>query len=221
MNPTQLVRSKTPQPGVTLASWLSAVPDFALGAVFLVTWVAPYTFGELMVSYLVLVMLMEFIIIHSSVFLGSVFVADTPKRKKSLTLIGVGMFYTLFVGGFSLAFGEWWPLVAFWAMIVNRLLGVLLGKAPTGTEKDLLRKSWATNILWYLVFAFVTILLPMPEFGISSAVIARQDFSSEGIWIDEPYRAAAFGFLYFTAVGLTELYSYRWPHIKLSPAKPD
>ena len=43
---------------------VTALPSAALAVTFLITWIAPYTFGEQVVRRLVLLMLLEFIIIH-------------------------------------------------------------------------------------------------------------------------------------------------------------
>jgi uncharacterized protein (DUF3820 family) len=44
----------------------AALPDLALAGVFLVTWVTPATFPHGTIGYLMLLMLLEFIIVHSS-----------------------------------------------------------------------------------------------------------------------------------------------------------
>ncbi len=188
----------------------SSLPDFAFAALFLITWITPDVFDEKMVSYLVLVMLMEFIIIHSSGFMGRVMIGEGDRKKKGLTLVGLGFIYTLFVGGFALSFGEWWPVAAFWGMTLNRTLFILLGQVPKGEEKMLLQKSWAVGALFYLGAVFLTVLAPVPELGITWEVVREQEFTSEGLWVEEPEHAIACGFLYFSAVALSELYGHRW-----------
>lgn len=194
----------------TLSAVIASLPDFGLGGLFLAGWINPAIFGEKTVSYLLLVMLLEFIIVHSSGFMGNVIISDAEKKKKMLSVLGLGTFYTLFVGGFALAFKEWWPIWAFWSLTFNRLLGLIVGHPPSGKEKEYMQYSWGTNVLWYLVFAFATIILPVPSLGITDAVISQQDFSGDGLWEVEPYRVVAFGFLYFMAVGISELFMERW-----------
>lgn len=189
---------------------LSSLPDFAFAALFLISWTSPNAFDEKMVSYLVLVMLMEFVIIHSSGFMGRVMIGEGDRKKRGLTLVGLGFFYTLFVGGFALSFGEWWPVAAFWGMTLNRILFILLGRVPKGEEKMLLQKSWAAGALFYLGAVFLTVLAPVPELGITWEVVREQEFTSEGLWVEEPEHAIACGFLYFSAVALSELYGHRW-----------
>ncbi len=45
---------------------------------------------------------------------------------------------------------------------------------------------------------------------ITSAVRADLDLPGSGIWISQPWRFFAFGFLYFTATGISELFGHRW-----------
>jgi hypothetical protein len=196
--------------GYTIAHLFSALPSFFLSGMFLITWIAPDAFGERIISYLMLVMLLEFINVHAAGFMGKTIISDSSRGKKATTIVGLGLFYTLFVGGFALAFKELWPLWAFWGLVLNRLLGVLLGKAPDGQEKSMLQTSWAIGVFAYVMLVFATVILPVPAFGVTSEVIAKQGFTMRGLWIDEPYRMMAFGFLYFAVIGLSELFSYKW-----------
>jgi hypothetical protein len=194
----------------TIAHLFSSLPSFFLSGMFLLTWIVPEALGEKTISYLMLVMLLEFINVHAAGFMGNTIISDSNRGKKAMTIIGLGVFYTLFVGGFALAFKQWWPIWAFWGLIFNRLLGVLLGKAPTGQEKSMIQTSWAIGVFCYVMLVFATVMLPVPALGVTSEVIARQGFDMRGLWIDEPYRMMAFGFSYFAVIGLSELYSYKW-----------
>ena len=201
--------------GFSLAHLWSALPSFGLSGLFVITWFSPNAFGEKMVSYLMLVMLMEFLNLHAAGFMGNAIISNIARGRKALVILGLGALYTLFVGAFSLAFKQWWPLWAFWGLTLNRLLGVLLGKAPTGQEKRMLQFSWASGVFLYVMLVFATTFLPMPSFGITEDVIRRQAFTMQGLWVEDPYRVIAFGFLYFAASGLMELYSFKWTQVRL------
>jgi hypothetical protein len=196
--------------GLTTAHLISAIPDFVLSGIFLITWIAPDALGEKMVSYLMLVMLMEFINVHAAGFMGKTIISDADPRKKALSIVGLGLLYTLFVGAFAFLFKVWWPLLAFWGLILNRLLGILLGKTPTEAEKNALQASWSVGVFAYVMLVFATIMIPIPSLGVDAVVIARQNLGMKGLWIDQPYRMMAFGFLYFAAIGFFELYSFKW-----------
>lgn len=188
----------------------AALPDFAIGAAFLATWMSPAPGREGMLGTLMLVMMLEFINVHSSAFMGNVMIGAVAPGRKASALLGLGAFYTLFVGGFALVFKQWWPLWSFWGLTLNRLLGVILGQAPAGEEAAFMRRTWAATVLFYLVFTFATTLLPVPRLGVTSEVVDRAALPGTGLWIDQPWRVLAFGFLYFTAVGVSELFGHRW-----------
>jgi hypothetical protein len=188
---------------------LAALPDLALGVTFLVTWVAPTAFGERMVARLVLLMLLEFLIVHSSAIMGVQLVAPTPTRRKLTATLGLAAFYTLFVGSFSLMFRRWWPLFVFWGLTLNRLLGALLGGAPTGAEKRYVKMWWGLSAACYVGFAMATAFLPWLRLGITREVVAAQELPGSGLWIERPHRAIAFGFLYFTTMGILQLFGTR------------
>ena len=205
MNDQPIQEAGPPQEGSSVAALLSALPDIAMAGVFLITWISPYDFGKKTVSYLVLVMLFEFIVVHSAGFMGALLVWNVRKTKKILTLLGLALIYTTGVAGFAASFGQWWPVWAFWLMILNRLLGVLLGQVPSKKEQNFLVMWWGMSGVLYLLFAFVTTILPVPHLGISEEVVTAQGFLVGGLWTEEPHRVMAFGFLYFGLTGFLEL----------------
>ncbi len=189
---------------------LSALPDFVLGASFLAAWIAPDQLPVTALRWLFLAVLMEFIIIHSSAFAGQVIVSGDARGRKVLRLIGLGLFYTLFAAGFALAFQSAGPLVAFWSLMLNRMTGVLFGQAPAGEEKSLIQRGWAGGVVCYLFACGASVVVPWPALGITDEVKARLALPSSGLWVEQPWRVYAAGFLYFTGIALLELDSFRW-----------
>lgn len=197
----------------------AALPDLGLAGAFLVTWLEPFRLGERMVAYFMLVMLLEFIVVHSSGFMGFVVLNESmATHRKVLALVGLGAFYCLFAGGFGASFGAWWPVWTILLMTLNRIAGVFLSEPPRGDLVTPAMSVWGFSVLCYVVFAFATTLLPIPRLGITPAVQAAQQLSGGGLWVDEPHRVIAFGVLYFAAVGLFELRGLRLPG---QPSKPD
>lgn len=180
----------------------SSVPDFLMGLAFLATWIEPFALGIDMPAYLFQVMLLEFIIIHSAGFMGGVIYSNSPKRRKLQLLLGLGLFYFVFVSGFALGFRSWWPVIAFGLLLFNRMMSAVTGQAEEGKEKELVMSMWGVNVACYLVAVFAAILIPLPEFGISPDHFGGLDISGE--FADEPHRLMAWGFLYFTMVGVFE-----------------
>jgi len=189
---------------------LAAMPDLALAATYLITWVSPQAFGASPMRYLTLVMLMEFISIHSSAVLGAVVYRPGPPRRKALAIVGLGAFYTLFVGVYALSFGEWWPVVAFWGLILNRLSNVMLGRVPDGRERNLLQISWGVSVAAYVGCVTLTNVLPLPQLGWAHVAGAGAAIPGAGHRADEPSRLLAAGFTYFTIQSLWDLFGERW-----------
>jgi hypothetical protein len=188
---------------------VSALPDFAFAAVFLITWLSPDAFGAQTVNRLLLVMLLEFISIHSAAFMGTVAVRPAVPWRRALGIVGLGVFYSLFAGAFAIIFRTWWPLGAFWLQTGNRLLGVL-GGSTAGSEQAFLKASWLASMLLYILCCFATSFLPLPALGITPSVIERLHLPGSGLWISAPYRVLAFGVLYYGLTAWWELVGQRW-----------
>ena len=192
------------------ASILNAIPDFATAGAFLITWIAPATFGADALKRFMLVMLLEFVVVHSAAFMGTVAIAPASAAKRAFGILGFGAFYSLFAGGMGLAFHSWWPVFAFAGLTVNRLLGVLLGQVPDAEQKAFIQMGWAASVAFYVGGCFLTILLPIPALGITPAVVAAQHFTATGLWIAQPQRVLAFGVVYFALTGWSDLASHAW-----------
>ena len=50
----------------------ASLPDAALAGIFLAAWIVPERMGDGILGWCLLIMLLEFVIVHSSAFLGSV-----------------------------------------------------------------------------------------------------------------------------------------------------
>ncbi len=185
-----------------MAIWrrfLAAAPDAVLAATFVVVWLSPLSLGDRMVAHLMLVMLQEFIAIHSSAFAAAVLFGNKPRGPKVATLAGLGAFYSLFSVGFCLAFHQWWPLWALWAQFFNRMLRSLLTQPPPEEARQSAMAEVGAGTMFYIVFVFATTLLPVPQFGITASVVASLGLPGGGLWVEQPHRVIAFGFLYFAA----------------------
>ena len=189
---------------------LAALPDFLIAGTALLTWLDPDILGIEKISYFVLLMLLEFIVVHSAAFMGSVAFGKVPKVGRLAAIVGLGLVYTLFVGAFALGFHQSWPLWAFWTLVLNRMAGVLLGQGGEGGAAALVRIGWVAGGIFYLGSTFLTIFLPLPRFGITPAVIAAQHFTGSGLWIAEPWRVLAMATLYFTLQGVFTLKAPSW-----------
>jgi hypothetical protein len=191
--------------GRGLMTVLGTIPDLVLAGTFLVSWVAPGAFGVERVGGLMLVMLFEFLSVHASAFMGNIMASDAARGLKAVVITGLALFYTLFSGAFALAFRSWWPLLALWGLTAEKLGVVLFGQVPDEAQQQVLRMRWATSVFWYVMLALGTSFLPIPALGITPSVQAEMGLPGSGLWVDEPQRVLAFGFLYFTATSLTTI----------------
>lgn len=189
---------------------LAALPDAVTATVFLGLWVAPQYFGAGAVGNGMLVMLVEFVLLHAAILvpLGVAWVATRYKTDRSLiaAIVGIAAFYLLFLGAFSYAFGAWWPLLAFaWTMLAKFTVALPIASAKRGAGS---RQGavWLVSVLAYLGLAFLTLLLPLPELGIAGhdgSVLGIPDGAS-GAWVSNPHKVIAFGFLYFTILAYSK-----------------
>ena len=194
-------------PGSWTARLASGVPDLALSAGCFVTWHSPRLVAPWVTRWILLTMLLEFIVVHSSGFMGVFAFGRESVRSRVLAILGLGALYSLFAGAFSLAFHTWWPLTSFALLTLNRLSGSLLHRDPDddGSAQGLFIASWAACTLCYLAGAVATTAGTLPRLGFDPAFVASLHLSGGGLWIDEPWRVVAFGAVYFGAVGLLEL----------------
>lgn len=207
----------------TYAAWFpswqgrisSALPDFITAAIFLITWVKPDTLGEYMVRNLMLVMLLEFLVVHCSGFFGGVVFSDEiPRLKRTLSIMGLGTIYLLFATGFSFVFSVWWPALAMLWLLLGKISSIWF--APVTPEQERTRQMafWGISAFMYIIGIFATTLLPVPEFGVTAGG-SDYDIPGEGIWVDHPNKVIGFGALYFAALGYYKL-AYRGKQILLN-----
>jgi hypothetical protein len=173
--------------------------DVSVAATYLAAWIAPaWVGGERGVATLVGLMVMEFLVIHSSAFLGSAALSGRFARASVLPLLGLLAFYSLFALGIAFGFKNPWFLAGFIGLHANRLVPVLLGRGASTVDGAAWMGRWAMGAIFYLGTAFITVFLPVPRLGVDFVLHGY----GSGEWIDAPYRALAMGFLYFTAQAL-------------------
>ena|SRR5215510_5451123 len=189
-----------------LARAISAAPDVAIGGLFLVTWIDPRVFGQGVLKYALLTMLLEFIVVHSSVFMGFVLWGTALGAvKKTLAAVGFAVFYSLFLVAFALALGVWWPVWAFWGLTLNRLTNALLGGKAAKAARARLTNDWVTSVALYLLWVLTTAIVWVPALGITPDVVASAALPGKGLWVDQPQRVIVAGAGYFLCQAWAEL----------------
>lgn len=188
-----------------------ALPDAVVAASFLVLWIAPTAFGTGGVRKAMLLMILEFLLLHSTIMVP-LLVAWAFRRGGgrgtrggiiALSLLTYGFFVAVLCFGFR----AWWPALVFGWTAFGKFLVVA---HDAGDDDGALQvKVWIVSILSYLLLAFVTLFVPLPELGLDG--IGRRELGFDGdmsgIWISDPQRVLAFGMLYFAVLAVT-----RWRH---------
>lgn len=191
---------------------VAAAPDALTALAFAWTWLQPMRFSDTAVQTLMLVMLLEFLVVHSGGFLGATVLADGVSRaKKSLAILGFGCFYLLFAGAFSLAFKAWWPLFTFAWLLASRFAVVWLSPLPKLEEQQRQMSLWALSVAAYLAAVFAGVLVPFPQLGITGEVLQQLGLEGGGLWNDKPQTLMASGMIYFAIMA--------WSKWKFGPGR--
>jgi len=189
---------------------IDAAPDAAMAATFYIAWSNPTALGEQSVKNLMLVMLLEFIVVHSAAFMGVAHMKATSPWMKVRNMIGLGLCYSLFVLGFCLGFETWWPMGLFWLLVVNRLAVAILTPMPDAQRRLRIQSGWGAGAAFYLLSVFAG-LGPWPAWGVTPQVITAQDFGDTGgIWIERPQTVMVSGLIYFTLWAIYDLIGGIW-----------
>lgn len=186
----------------TLRRAIAAAPDAVTASFFVYAWIHPLGFGTTLVGDLLLVMLLEFLLVHSGAFIGNIVLSPAARWKKTLGVLGFGAFYMLFVLGFAYGMNRPWAIYAFGWLLVARLAMVWFAPMPREDEIRRQQALWGTGALFYILGAFATTLLPIPELGMTAQVREQLGIAAtgKGLWQQKPQTVLAFGALYFGAM---------------------
>lgn len=184
----------------TAARVLGALPDLLTALACLVVWVAPLAFGPGAVKTVVLMMLMEFLLVNGAgFFTGIAFMDDVPRSRRVLFMLGLLGFYSLFIAAFALSFDAWWPVWVFAWLVVGKALWIFTAPRDREQEQDRQMQAWAFSVAAYLAAVFGGVLLPLPQLGITQAVVAQAGLPGGGEWVERPHIAVAGMAFYYLA----------------------
>jgi len=182
----------------SLPRLFAAAPDAITAAIFLTAWIAPTLLGPETVKNLMLTMLIEFIVVHSSVFYAGISaVEDIARVKRMLMLLGLAAFYMMFVVAFAFAFDSTWPIFAFGWLLLSRFAHLWTHPVPGSRETERMMLTWGASCATYVLGALATVVLPLPALGVTPDFVTSMHLSGSGEWIERPQTVLAFGFLYF------------------------
>lgn len=180
----------------------SALPDFATAFLFAATWFRPQWLGLHWIKDLVLVVLVEFLVVHS---FGFLFVATQQAGWGGLLLVlGVGAIYLAFAAALAAAFKSWWPVWMLAWLVGSKLWALLAGGSEGEAQQGYAMGMWLASTLAYLIGCLATAVLPLPRLGVRRHG-REYGIDGKGLWVEQPHRVLAFGLAYFGFVGVARL----------------
>ncbi len=183
--------------------------DGGMALFFLSVWLAPGAFGpaDELIRAAMVIMMLEFILIHATGFLGfTAFAPGITREKKLKTMALFSGFYLIFLLGIGSALGAGWPILAFFWLLAGKLRIALRREVPDEFRRKQMVSDWTRSLYCYIGCAFVSVLGPVvPRLGISPELQPEFGEDTSGIWIDYPHGVVAMGVLYFTIMAIVKL----------------
>lgn len=155
------------------------------------------------------IFIMEFILLHAGVLLGSLAADAGSASGKWGSMLGMTFFYGLFAAAIAFGFKSRMLFYSFLWLIGGRFLALLLGISGSATR--LLMAHSVVAIMIYMAVTFLSVMLPWPRLGITTEIAARTRVpDASGIWIEEPHRAIGAATVYFVLLAIAELTLLSW-----------
>lgn len=182
---------------------LGALPDAVSAGIFLALWLQPMHFGVHGVRNGMLVMLVEFILLHASAMLGSIVLAEgTARTTRIKGLLAFSLLYLVFIAAWCYTFRQWWPFAAFGVLLLAKAGFIIDGGTTSAQRLHQLQSGWAVSTMAYLAGAFMTVFVPLPRAGFVRVSHASLDLPGSGLWVEQPHTVMAFGTFYFGVLAI-------------------
>jgi hypothetical protein len=199
MTPWLIAHSRFQPPvRITMADAMAGSGSLIIAGIYLLTWARPSVMGNDSVEIMVLMLILEFILIHSAPFLALTLEAPGSLTKRVLTTLGVSAIYAIVTFAVAASFHNWVPVVIFGSAVLNKFFTFFFHRVkvedPTAREK-----RWAFSGICYLGCVFISVFVPVPKLGAYS-------LHGNGIWMSSPEQALAAAAVYFSLLGFYELY---------------
>ncbi len=178
---------------IARAAWLSG-PSFWLSAMFLITWIWPYTFGVNTIDHLRIVIIIEFLAILAFPFCLNIWDPEA-KQFRLGCLIPFAVFFGLQIFGILETLHKYWPLSTFILLTYDR---VRLANANYGNLIAMRRliDHWRQSAIIFCIGMAASFLLGSLQFGVTDEVIAQQPCKDNLTYI------LAMGTSYYLILGL-------------------
>ena len=198
----------------TMSVIFSTVTCFWVSCSMLNVWLDPMSIDQgSWVPYAVGLLGIEFLILHSSVFIAQIAARQERLFDKVTCFAGFALFYLLMGVGFAAATDSPSLLVILGAIMLARFIAAAQqGQAAQARERT------AFAIVVYLGVVFATVMLDVPEFGVTHSVLNEvYPDRGSGVWERQPERAIAGVVAYFAIIGAAEAW---WGARAIRPASP-
>ena len=190
----------------------SAVPDAVAAGFFLLLWGAPGLLAPKALGTGLLIMLVEFVLMHAAGMIGAVVLErDLSRMKRLAILCGFAATYLVLIASFCYAFQAWWPVAAFAVLLLGKASLVFDRDLPPSARRHRIRSSRVLSACAYLGGVFLTLGLPLPRLGLTPSVVAEAGLVGEGLWVEKPHTVAAFGLIYFAFLAWAKVRDLRLP----------
>lgn len=190
---------------------LGGIPDLVTAITCWIVWQSPGLLGATWVKTMVVVVLMEFFVIHSGAFMG--IAANMPKsrRNRILSQLGLIVFYGLLVCAFAAGLDERWLYAVFGWLFLSKLLVSWSAKRGSILAVREQMIDWPFAVAAYLGSIFTALFLFQDvRGGVTPQVFADAGLAGAGLMADQPWIALAAGTLYFAAMALWRMRIWRW-----------
>lgn len=201
-----MVAMSTTMPAVRGARLIGALPDAITAAACFWVWLLPFALGPGAVKTVVLMMLMEFLLVHGTGFFTVIaFMDDLSRWKRLAAMGGLLAFYALFVGAFAWIFRAWWPVWVFAWLVVAKATWIFLAPLDRAAEMNRQIVAWAFSVAAYLGAVFAGLVLPLPQLGITTDIVPTLGLPGSGEWMERPHTAVAGMAFYYVAIA-----AFKW-----------
>lgn len=147
-------------------------------------------------------MILEFVVLHSGAFMSAIGNNKTAQPGWRF-LLGLLCFYTLIVWAFAETTDSDSLLFIFAGIIISRLVALALDRDHA--RQQMMKRS-SCGIVFYILVAFASIAVPVPEMGLTSEVLAEvYPGRGGGLWERQPQLPLVGGAVYFALMGIAEL----------------
>lgn len=167
---------------------------------FWALWYDPQLEDAPRIYNLLSLMIFEFIMVHSGIFM-----AAFPKK---ISLFIFVPFYGIFALIFNAIMDDNTIIYIYMLVVFNRMR-FAFADVPNWMHARAIIVSVAAMLI-YMVLIFVSLFGILPKLGLDEEYLIVSNFASiaktSGEFVDAPYKAISFGFIYYIALALLEGY---------------